>query len=86
MQGSAETEVVEKLAAMSPLTDDDTRAGLRTALQKVHGDIPVGAEGTKWKQRTRYVTRNLGLSFFYFGVYVAQNPAQSKREHLGISN
>lgn len=45
---------MQKLAAMSPLTKDDTSSGLRTSLQRVHGDIPVGPEGTKWTQRTRY--------------------------------
>ena len=55
MKETAESEfLVQKLAAMSPLTEDDTSTGLRTALQRVHGDIPVGAEGTKWTQRTRY--------------------------------
>ena len=42
------------VAAMSPLTTDDARAGLHTALEKVHGGIPVTAESTRHKQRTRY--------------------------------
>ena len=54
MKESAESELVQELAAMSPLTEDDTSTGLCTALQRVHGDIPVGAEGTKWTQRTQY--------------------------------
>ena len=54
MKESAESELVQELAAMSPLTEDDTSTGLCTALQRAHEDIPVGAEGTKWTQRTRY--------------------------------
>ena len=53
LKESAESEIVRKLAAMSPQTAEDTSVGLRTALQKVHGDIPVRTESTKWKQRTR---------------------------------
>ena len=53
-EDSRDDTVVRKLAAMSPLTTDDTRAGLHTALEKVHGGIPVRAESTRWRQRTRY--------------------------------
>ena len=42
MKESAESELVQKLAAMSPLIEDDTSTGLHTTLH------------TKWTQRTRY--------------------------------
>ena len=50
----AESDIVRRLAAMSPSTQHDTSDGLRSTLQAVHGDSSGGAEGTKWKQKTRY--------------------------------
>ena len=44
---------MERLAALKPFTEADTSDKLRSSLQKVDGDIPVGAEGTRWKQRTQ---------------------------------
>ena len=53
------------VAAMSPLTTDDTRAGLHTALEEVHGGIPVRAESTRHKQKTRYSILYMYMHYDY---------------------
>ena len=52
---SGDEDIVERLSAMSPMADDDTREGLHSTLRQLHGDTEGEAARLTWKQNIRQV-------------------------------
>lgn len=46
-------DIVEKLSATNPFTEDDTNDGVCQKLKQIHGDIKDDPEKLRWTQKIR---------------------------------